>query len=62
MIINDKDWCRVCDSESTYLVILVYEDRVPICEKCIRFIKKSKWKDLRSSLNGAENGDCANVK
>ena len=37
--------CKLCKSEETKFGFIFCEKRMPICEKCIKFIKSLKKKD-----------------
>lgn len=46
MKLKEQKLCSLCRAEMTDLAILVYEDVKPLCLRCIKFIKKTKLKDL----------------
>ena len=41
-----KTKCKLCEEETEFAFIY-YEDFIPICLKCIRFIKSLKMRDLK---------------
>ena len=40
-----KTTCKLCEIEQTKFAFICFEDELPICERCIKFIKTLRAKD-----------------